>query len=103
MVVLSSAEDDDVSVSSDDSLDLASASTAARSHAGCLTFCSSKRDDVFCRTCARCAGLERQSIQNAVLLPFVVGLCILRMTHTCQRLARHFGPQLTSRECISVP
>jgi len=30
--------------------------------------------------------LERQPVQNVLLLPFIIGLCILRMTRTCQRL-----------------
>ena len=40
---------------------------------------------------ARCDGLERQLVQNVVLLPFTIDLCILRMTRTCQRLAGTFS------------
>ena len=36
-------------------------------------------------------------IDFVVLLPFLIGLCILRMTSTCQRLARYFGPQFTNQ------
>ena len=46
---------------------------------------------------ARCDGLERQPVQNVVLLiTFIIGLCILRMTRTCQRLAGTFGSQLSN-------
>ena len=35
----------------------------------------------------RCDGLERQPVQNVVLLQFIIGLCVLRKTRICQRLA----------------
>ena len=38
----------------------------------------------------RCDGLERQPVQNVVLLQFIIGLCILHKTCTCQRLAHTF-------------
>ena len=53
---------------------------------------------------SRYDGLKRQPVQNVVLLPLIIGLCLLPMTRACQRLvARAFGPQLTSLECISGP
>ena len=48
----------------------------------------------------RCDGLEHLPVQNIVLLPFIIGVCILRMTPTCQRLARTVGLQLTSLELV---
>ena len=38
----------------------------------------------------RCDGLERQPVQNVVLLQFIIGLYNLRKTRTCQRLAHTF-------------
>ena len=75
----------------------------------CVCVCVCARASVRLRVCVirsyqqdRCDGLERQPVQNVVLLPFIAGLCLLHMTRSCQRLAHAFCPQFTSLECLST-
>ena len=39
----------------------------------------------------RCDGLECQPVQNVVLLPIIIDLWILHMTHICERSPRVKG------------